>query len=181
MRENNVKEQPEWEFLISLMALQQEYFSFFLFPSSVFPLAPSLSSFLFRHTHSVANLSPKPQPWEIPNGFCQQGQPPPQPCSRHTRWAQTQAWGQWREWECATHRAGGYNFSFYLAPLTVRGRKTDEASRPLSALDELFSLSFSSGWEAGEWQWLAYCQLGSTSAISAQWKTPSHAGADSRL
>lgn len=46
----------------SPMVVQQEYFSFFLFPSSVFPLALSLSSFLFRQTHSVANLSPKPQP-----------------------------------------------------------------------------------------------------------------------
>lgn len=51
--------------------------------------------------------------------------PLPHPCSRHTLWAQAQAWGQWQEWECATHRAGGYNFSFYLAPVEVRGREKD--------------------------------------------------------
>lgn len=45
------------------MESQQEYFSFFWFPSSVVLLTPSLFlALIFRHTYSVANLSPKPQP-----------------------------------------------------------------------------------------------------------------------
>lgn len=55
---------------------------------------------------------------------------------------------------------------------------------PPSTLDEHFSLSLSSGWEAGEWQWLATCQWAGpflSVLLLAPWEAPSDAAIDTFL
>lgn len=159
------------------MKSQQEYFSFPLFPSSVLSLAPflflafsllssdTLCGKLKPQTTTLRNskwiLSARPTPPSPPLlpahalgsgpglGSVTSGGGSVQPTERVAKIsALVSADGSQREGERLMNCKSGLLASF-------------------SSGQSSSSLSFSSGWGAGEWHWLAYCQLSSTPLVCA--------------